>query len=114
METLQLHKNISGITENRIAEMLDQENFAREIEETLTLDPEESPEEIRAAAFALVSLARNDIWPVGVLIEYLSLALSKLEIIRELYAEDGFAMDDTVDRAILRLKLELSDNKFPG
>jgi hypothetical protein len=58
--------------------------LAKHVEETLNRDPEDDHEEIRAAAYLLVTLGRVFIWPGDDLDRHLALAINKLEAIREL------------------------------
>ena len=66
------------------SDTFDATGLARRVEETLNGDPEDEHEEIRAAAYLLVTLGRVYIWPVEDLERHLALAASKLEAIREL------------------------------
>ena len=63
------------------------------VESALVLDAEEHHEDIRAAAYVLLSLGRTYIWPIEKLDEHLKLAIRKLREIAamEIYAEAGFA-----------------------
>jgi hypothetical protein len=58
---------------------LDKTKLAKEVEDTLKLDAEESHEEIRAAASVLLFLGRVYIWPVHDLDRHLALAADRLE-----------------------------------
>ena len=59
--------------------------LAARVEKTLKLeDVEDYAGEIRAAAYVLVVLGRNYIWPVEDLDRHLKLAIEKLEAINEL------------------------------
>jgi hypothetical protein len=62
----------------------DATGLAKHVEETLNRDSMDDHEEIRAAAYVLVSLGHVYIWPVQDLERHLALAISKLEAIREL------------------------------
>jgi hypothetical protein len=80
--------------------------LARHVEETLSGDPEDDHEEIRAAAYLLVALGRVYIWPVEDLDRHLALAINKLEAIRELYKDaDGFVAAIDAELAVLRSRL---------
>ena len=79
----------SGAWENDSAadwfgDMFDATGLAKYVEETLNGDTEEFHEEIRAAAYILVSLGKTFIWPIDDLDNHLALAISKLEQIKEL------------------------------
>jgi hypothetical protein len=65
-------------------ETFDATGLTKHVDETLNRDPEDDHEEIRAAAYLLVTLGRVFIWPVDDLDRHLALAISKLEAIREL------------------------------
>ena len=90
------------------ADMFEATGLARRVEETLNGDPDDEHEEIRAAAYLLVSLGRNFIWPVDDLDRHLALAISKLEYIRamDIYQEaPGFA--EAIDSEIGALRSRL-------
>ena len=65
-------------------DLFDATGLAKHVEAALNLDPEDSAEEIRAAAYLLVTLGRVYIWPVGDLDRHLGLAIEKLESIKAL------------------------------
>jgi hypothetical protein len=85
--------------------------LAAQVEKTLKQkDVEEWHEEIRAAAYVLVALGRNYIWPVDVLDQHLRLAIQRLEEIKALeeFAGEGdftAAIDEEI--AVLRSRLQL-------
>jgi hypothetical protein len=60
-------------------ELFDHTQLARKVEDTLKLDPEDSHEEIRAAASILLFLGRPYIWPIHDLNRHLQLAAESLE-----------------------------------
>ena len=66
------------------ATLFDKTRLARQVEETLQLDVEDSCEEVRAAASILIFLGHNYIWPVHDLDRHLALAADKLEKISSL------------------------------
>src|SRR6185295_9751279 len=70
-------------------DMFDTTGLASHVERALDQDPEESHEEIRAAAYLLVALGRVYVWPVAALDRHLALAIAKLEAIKllEIYQE---------------------------
>ncbi|MCC6420200.1 MAG: hypothetical protein IT429_18350 [Gemmataceae bacterium] len=79
--------------------------LAQRVEKALNYrDLEEYAPEIRAAAYILVALGRNYIWPVDDLDRHLKLAISKLEAIRELPDYEGMPEIDE-EIAILRSRL---------
>ena len=90
----------------------DATGLARLVEEALNGDPEDDHEEIRAAAYMLVTLGRVYIWPVDDLDRQLALAIRKLEAIRELevYQEaDGFVEAIDAEIGVLRSRLKLPE-----
>jgi Domain of unknown function (DUF4259) len=60
-------------------DLFDKTKLAKQVEDTLKLDAEESHEEIRAAASVLLFLGRVYIWPVHDLDRHLALAADRLE-----------------------------------
>jgi hypothetical protein len=60
-------------------DLFDKTKLAKQVEDTLKLDAEESHEEIRAAASILLFLGRVYIWPVHDLDRHLALAADRLE-----------------------------------
>ena len=60
-------------------DLFDKTKLAKQVEDTLKLDAEESHEEIRAAASVLLFLGRVYIWPVHDLDRHLALAAERLE-----------------------------------
>ena len=91
------------------ADTFEATDLAQHVEVTLNGDPEDDHQEIRAAAYVLVSLGRNFIWPVEDLDRHLALAITKLEAIREMdiYQEaPGFveAINSEIDALRSRLK----------
>lgn len=93
------------------AEMFEKTKLSEYVEEALNQEPGESPEEIRAAAYVLVALGRNYIWPVDDLDKHLALAIEKLEAIKALYAEDFPDFETTIDEELEKLKSELTPSK---
>ena len=90
------------------ADMFEATGLAQRVEEALNGDPEDDHEEIRAAAYLLVSLGRNYIWPVEDLDRHLALAISKLEAIRELdIYEDAPGFVEAIDAEISALRSRL-------
>lgn len=59
--------------------LFEKTKLAKQIEDTLRLDVQDSHEEIRAAASVLLFLGRNYIWPVNDLDRHLTLAADRLE-----------------------------------
>ncbi len=93
-------------------DMFDATGLARHVEETLNLEADDSHEEIRAAAYLLVALGRNFVWPVDDLDRHLALAINKLQEIREMEIHQeapGFV--ETIDAEIEVLESRL---KPPG
>lgn len=84
------------------------------VEAALVLDVEEHHEDIRAAAYVLLSLGRTFIWPVQKLDEHLRLAIQKLREIAamEIYAEAGFA--PVIEKEIAELESRLKKPKAGG
>ena len=82
-------------------------DIAKRVEETLSLDPEEYDEEIRAAASLLSALGRLYIWPLDSLPRLLSLAIAALTAIKESgIVEDSDAavlLDEEIDTLVQRL-----------
>ena len=85
-------------------DMFETTKLARYVENTLKKDPEEDPEEIRAAAYVMVALGRNYIWPIDDLDRHLELAVSKLEAIKKLYAEEAPEFSKAIESEIAILK----------
>lgn len=84
-------------------DMFDAIPLATKVEETLSLDADEYAAEIRAAASLLIMLGRTYIWPIDDIDRHLELAISKMEEVRAVYADEpelAAAVDD--DLAILR------------
>jgi len=90
-------------------DMFELTRLADYVEETLERDPEDSHEEIRAAAYMLVALGRVYIWPVDDLENHLALAVSKLEQIKalQIYQEaPGFVEAINGEIGLLRSRLK--------
>jgi hypothetical protein len=60
-------------------DLFEKTKLAKEVEDTLKLDAEDSYEEIRSAASVLLFLGRVYIWPVHDLDRHLTLAADRLE-----------------------------------
>jgi uncharacterized protein DUF4259 len=60
-------------------DMFDRTQLAKHVEDTLQLDPQNSHEEIRAAASILIFLGHPYIWPIHDLDRHLTLAADRLE-----------------------------------
>ena len=62
------------------------------VEAALALDTEDGHQEIRAAAYVLLTLGRVYVWPVDKLDEHLKIAVRKLREVAsmEIYAGTGF------------------------
>jgi HEAT repeat protein len=89
------------------AELFEATKLARRVEKTLNRqrDLEEYAPDMRAAAYVLVALGRNYIWPVEDLDRHLTLAIAKLEAIRELADYEGMPeVDDEI--TLLRSRLQ--------
>lgn len=90
-------------------ELFQASKLATRVEKTLKeRDIEEWHEEIRAAAYVLVALGQNYIWPVDVLDQHLRLAIEKLEAIKQLEEFEGdekFAAAIDGEIGILRSRL---------
>lgn len=85
--------------------------LAEQVEKTLRLeDVDEWHEEIRAAAYVLVALGRNYIWPVDLLDQHLRLAIERLEEIKTLedFSDGEFAAAVDEELAVLRSRLQPS------
>ena len=78
------------------------------VEAALALDAEEYHEDIRAAAYVLLSLGRPFIWPIEKLDEHLKLAIQKLRQIAamEIYVEAEFP--PVIEQEIAELESRLS------
>jgi hypothetical protein len=90
-------------------DLFDATGFAKHVEDALNRDPEEDADVIRAAAFLLVQLGRVYIWPVDDLDRHLSLAVQKLEAVRELeefQEAEGFVEGIDAEIAVLRSRLQ--------
>src|SRR5947207_6141482 len=88
------------------AELVGDTGLADRVEQTLKhRDLEEYAPEIRAAAYVLIALGRNYIWPVDDLDRHLKLAIKKLEAIRRLADYEGMPEIDE-EIATLRARLE--------
>jgi hypothetical protein len=87
------------------ANLFEATKLARRVEKTLNhRDLEEYAAEVRAAAYVLIALGMNYIWPVDDLDRHLNLAISKLEAIREL---PDYAGMPEIDEEIAILKSRL-------
>jgi hypothetical protein len=64
--------------------LFDKTKLAKQVEDTLKLDVENSHEEIRAAASVLIFLGRHYIWPVQDLERHLTLAADRLDEVSRL------------------------------
>lgn len=60
-------------------DLFDKTKLAKEVEDTLKLDAQDSHEEIRAAASVLLFLGRVYIWPIHDLDRHLALAADRLD-----------------------------------
>ena len=89
------------------ADMFETTKLATHVEESLSLDPQESPDEIRAAAYVLVALGRTYVWPIDDLDRHIRMAIEKLEAIKLLYAEDDPDYETTIDDELAALKARI-------
>ncbi len=85
-------------------------SFARRVEETLNLEPEDRPEQIRAACFLLIKIGRPTTWPPNDLQRHVKRAIAKLRAIRELkeYQETPEIVN-IIDQELLALHTRLDD-----
>jgi hypothetical protein len=88
-------------------ELFDATGLAKRVEKALQGDPDDSHEEIRAAAYVLISLGRNYIWPVDELDRHLQLAISKLEAVRDLEIYEDADFTETIEGEIAALRERL-------
>ena len=65
-------------------DLFDKTKLAKQVEDTLKLEAEDSHEEIRAAASVLLFLGRDYVWPVHDLDRHLTLAADRLEAVSRL------------------------------
>jgi hypothetical protein len=87
-------------------ELMEATQLARHVEKTLKIrDLEEYSPEIRAAAYVLIALGHNYIWPVDDLDRHLKLAISKLKAMRKLADYEGMPEIDQ-EIAVLRSRLD--------
>jgi hypothetical protein len=93
-------------------DMFDTTGLAKYVRETLQRDVEEYHEDVRAAAYLVISLGRVYIWPIDELDNDLALAIAKLEAIKalEIYQEVPEFVT-AIDEEIALLKSRL---KKPG
>ena len=90
------------------ARMFEETKLAEFVERTLNLDPQDEPEEIRAAAYILVALGQTYTWPIEDLDRHLVLAVAKLEAIKSLYEKNDPHYDTTINQEIAKLKSEMT------
>ena len=95
-------------------DVMDNSGLPLMVEAALVLDAEEHHEDIRAAAYVLLSLGRTFIWPVEKLDEHLKLAIQKLREVAamEIYAEAGFA--PVIEKEIAELESRVRKPKAGG
>ena len=88
------------------SEVMENSRLPLMVEAALALDAEEHHEDVRAAAYVLVSLGRPFIWP-DKLDAHLKLAIEKLRQIAamEIYSEAGFA--PVIEQEIAKLESRL-------
>lgn len=89
-------------------EMFEKTKLAKYVEKTLKKNPEDEPEEIRAAAYVMVALGRTYIWPIDDIDNHLALAVSKLEAVKSLYAEKTQDFATEIEKEIATLKSYMS------
>jgi len=65
-------------------DLFDKTKLAKQVEDTLKLEAEDSHAEIRAAASVLLFLGRDYVWPVHDLDRHLTLAADRLEVVSRL------------------------------
>src|SRR5262245_2267716 len=83
--------------------------LAQHVENALNQDVEDNAEVIRAAAYLLVVLGHEGIWPLDDLDRHLALAITKLEAVRALEESRGFPeFASAIDKelALLRSRLQ--------
>lgn len=71
------------------ADLFEKTQLAHYVETSLLSDPEDEPEVIRAAAYILLKMGKVYIWPIDDLKRHLLLAIEKLELVQQFYADDG-------------------------
>ena len=89
--------------------------LAKHVEETLERDTRQYHEEIRAAAYLLITLGRVYIWPIEDLDNHLMLAISKLEEIKtlEIYQDaPSFAKVIEDEITVLRSRLKAPSRRW--
>ena len=90
-------------------DLFDEIPLASKVEKTLQLDPKEYSAEIRAASALLVMLGRTYIWPIDDIDRHLKLAITQMEKIRAVYA-DELEFVAAVDSEIAILKSRQANN----
>lgn len=91
------------------ADLFESTDLAARVEKTLRSDPDESADEIRAAAAIVIMLGRTHIWPVERLDNDLRLAADQLEAVARTpeYAESPeFVQAIQIEVAELRSRLK--------
>jgi hypothetical protein len=78
------------------------------IEETLKLDIEDSHEEIRAAAYVLVQLARIYVWPSDDINRHCDVAAQRLEEIKKMEIYQGEDFQREIQTEIDELRFRIS------
>lgn len=89
------------------AEMFEETKLAEYVQRALEQDPEDAPEEIRAAAHVLIALGRTYVWPVDQLDEHLELAIARLEAIKAMYSQESPDFEHTIDDELASLRAAL-------
>jgi hypothetical protein len=86
------------------AELMETTGLPERVEEALKLDAEDAHEEIRAAAYVLLALGRNFVWPVDKLDAHLTLATEKLREIAELEEYEDSDIVPVIQKEIAELQ----------
>jgi len=97
-------------------DLFDHTKLAEHVEDALKLDPEDSHEQIRAAASVLLFLGRPYIWPIHDLDRHLTLAAERLEQVArvDVIAESPeFVEQIRIEVEELRSRIKKSDSQAP-
>jgi hypothetical protein len=98
------------------ADLFEKTKLAKQVEDTLKLQVEDSHEEIRAAASVVLFLGRNYIWPIHDLDRHLTLAADRLEAVSRLdVVGESPELVDEIRAEIqeLRSRIKTSGNSQP-
>jgi len=95
-------------------DLFDKTKLAKQVEDTLKLEVEDSHEEIRAAASVLLFLGRDYVWPVHDLDRHLTLAADRLEGRLDVIGESPELVDEIrAEIQELRSRIKASGTSQP-